>query len=397
MRRIYLQKAKSQVARSNTIRDINRQIVLNYVREREPISRAEIARQTELQRSTISTLVDSLILEGFIEEIGAGASTGGRKPKLLRLKRNEAVAIGVDITPTKTTIAIADLAGRILEKESFPTSPDKDEVYREIISRLKIICENLQNPTVKIGISIPGIVDQNAGIVSYVPFFAWKDWRIKEQIETELGLSVVIDNDANALALAELWFSKSEMSGIKNFISVLVAEGIGTGIIFDGQVYRGQNGTAGEFGHMIVGSESLIECSCGSSRCWEAFASNKALAAKYAQANGTGNIEIEEIFSKLQAKDETARKVIEDFINYLGRGIANLIVGLSPEIVVISGKITKIWSLIEEDLDRVIGTSIKQKLPKTKITASALGDEPTIIGAISLSLVGKFASINQGF
>lgn len=394
MRRIYLQKAKSQVARSNTIRDINRQIVLNYVREREPISRAEIARQTELQRSTISTLVDSLIDEGFIEETGAGASTGGRKPKLLRLKRNEAVAIGVDITPTKTTIATADLAGRILERESFPTSPNSDEVYREIISRLKKINQKLNNPTTKIGVSIPGIVDQNAGIVTYVPFFHWKNWKIKEQITEELGLPVVIDNDANALALAELWFSKSEMNGIKNSISVLVADGIGTGIVFDGQIYRGQNGTAGEFGHMIVGSESLIECSCGSRKCWEAFASNKAVIAKYLKSTGKESVEIEEIFSKFQEGDEIAREIVHNFIDYLGRGIANLIVGLSPETVIISGKVTKIWKLIENELNEVISTSIKQKLPKTKIMASTLGDEPTIMGAVSLSLVGKFASTN---
>lgn len=394
MRRIYLQKAKSQVARSNTIRGINRQIVLNYVREREPISRAEIARQTALQRSTISTLVDSLIDEGFIEETGAGVSTGGRKPKLLHLKRNEAVAVGVDITPTMTTIATADLAGQILEKESFPTSANAEEVYEEIISRLKKLNEKLDNPTIKIGVSIPGIVDQTAGIVSYVPFFAWKDWKIKEQITKELGLSVVIDNDANALALAELWFSRSEMSRIKNFISVLVAEGIGTGIIFDGQIYRGQNGASGEFGHMIVGDDSLIECSCGSRKCWEAFASNKAIIAKYLELTNEQNVNLEEIFLQLKSGNEIARQIIQDFVGYLGRGIANLIVGLSPEMVIISGKVTKIWSLIEKDLETVIESSIKQKLPKTRIFASTLGDTPTIMGAISLSLVGKFASVN---
>ncbi|CAN5307302.1 xylose repressor [soil metagenome] len=395
MRRIYLQKAKAQVARSNTIRDINRQIVLNYVREREPISRAEIARQTALQRSTISNLVESLIAEDFIEEIGAGISTGGRKPKLLRLKRNDAVAIGVDITPTLTTIAIADLAGHILEKEDFPTSPNSQEVYAEIISRLKKINERLDNPTIKIGVSIPGIVDQTAGIVTYVPFFEWKNWKIKEQITDELGLSVVIDNDANALALAELWFSKSEMSRIKNFITVLVADGIGTGIVFDGQVYRGQNGASGEFGHMIVGEESLIECSCGSRKCWEAFASNKAIIAKFAELTTQHNIEnIEYIFSQFRAGDETAGRIIKEFIGYLGRGIANMIVGLSPETVIVSGKVTKIWTLIEKDLKEVIKTNIKQKLPETKITASTLGDNPTIMGAISLSLVGKFASTN---
>lgn len=117
MRRINLRKA--QAAHLNTIRDINRQIVLNYVREREPISRAEIARETELQRSTISAIVDSLTEEGLIEEVGEGESTGGRRPTLLRLRTAGAMALGVAITPTLTTVATSDLAGRIVEQREF--------------------------------------------------------------------------------------------------------------------------------------------------------------------------------------------------------------------------------------------------------------------------------------
>ena len=112
MRRLDLKKA--QAARLNTIRDINRQIVLNYVREREPISRAEIARETELQRSTISAIVESLKTEGLVEEIGEGESTGGRRPTMLRLRTAGAMALGVAITPTRTTIATSDLAGRVI-------------------------------------------------------------------------------------------------------------------------------------------------------------------------------------------------------------------------------------------------------------------------------------------
>src|SRR6195256_117566 len=111
MRRLDLRK--TQAARLNTIRDINRQIVLNYVREREPISRAEIARETNLQRSTISAIVEALKLEGLVEEIGEGESTGGRRPTLLRLRTAGAMALGVAITPTRTTVATSDLAGRV--------------------------------------------------------------------------------------------------------------------------------------------------------------------------------------------------------------------------------------------------------------------------------------------
>ncbi len=126
MKKIYLHKVKNQIARPNTIRGINKQIVLNYIRDRAPISRAEIARKTALQRSTISAIVEDLQLDGLIEETGTSDSSGGRKPTLLRLKTGTPVAIGIDITPRKTTVALADLAGQILRRQTFPTSPDVD-------------------------------------------------------------------------------------------------------------------------------------------------------------------------------------------------------------------------------------------------------------------------------
>src|SRR5215210_7774879 len=135
MRRINLKKAS--VARPNTIRDINRQIVLNYVRERGPISRAEIARETELQRSTISAIVEALTAEGLVEEVGEGESTGGRRPTMLRLRTKEAMAIGVAITPTCTTVATSDLAGRIVEQEEFLTDPDPEKTLAELIDMVR--------------------------------------------------------------------------------------------------------------------------------------------------------------------------------------------------------------------------------------------------------------------
>jgi predicted NBD/HSP70 family sugar kinase len=391
MRRIYLQKAKTEVARSNTIRNINRQIVLNYVREREPISRAEIAKQTELQRSTVSAIVDSLVTEGFIKEIGVGESSGGRKPTLLQLRKDQPVAVGVDITPTTTSVALANLAGEILEQQSFQTSPDSEKTFEQIIKRLLKIKSKLKSDSVEIGVSVPGLVDAATGIVSYVPYFQWKHWNLKQKIERAAELPVVIDNDANAIALAELWFGGLEHT-VKNFVSVLVAEGIGTGIIFDGQIYRGNQGAAGEFGHMVVGSKNKVVCSCGSTQCWEAFASNKATLARFNDLTDHKAENIEEVFSLALEQNAEALKIVNETTRYLALGIVNLIVGLSPEIIVISGKITRIWSLIERQLLETVETNIRQKLPEIQIKASTLGEQPTLQGAISLSLIHKFAS-----
>src|SRR5215203_85022 len=169
MKRIYLQKARTQIARPNTIRDINKQIVLNYVRDRAPISRAEIARETALQRSTVSAIVDDLQDAGLIEDIGTGDSTGGRKPTLLRLRTGTPVAVGVDVTPQKTTIAIADLAGQVLELETFPTSANIEFMTAQIIEKVSGFAARYPDAELEVGISVPGIADQTQGKVLYIP------------------------------------------------------------------------------------------------------------------------------------------------------------------------------------------------------------------------------------
>ena len=397
MRRIDLKKA--QAARSSTIRDINRQIVLNYVRDREPISRDEIARETALQRSTVSTIVEELKAELLIEEIGAGKSTGGRRPTLLRLHAAGAIAIGVDIAPSYTTIATSDLAGRVLEREELPNVSRPDEMAARIIAAVtKLAADDAGERIAGVGVSLPGLVDTDTGRAIYIPYFKWRDWAIAEEIEAATGLKTIVDNDANAAALAELWFGRPEVSDARDFIMVLVAEGIGTGIVFDGQIYRGEQGAAGEFGHMIGGQQAPIACSCGNHDCWEAFSSERAAIARYEktmeeQGHAPRRATFDELVERACGGEQTAIDALSEAAHYLGIGISNLIVGLSPEAVVVGGKITRAWSLVAPALGETIQRSIRRGLPSARIVASTLGKQPTLMGAISLVLSRKFALV----
>ena len=393
MRRLDLRK--TQAARLNTIRDINRQIVLNYVREREPISRAEIARETALQRSTISAIVEALTEEGLIEEVGEGESTGGRRPTLLRLRTKEAIAVGVAITPTCTTIATSDLAGRIVEQEEFLTNPDPDKTLGEVISLITKLSVRNRGSIEAVGVSLPVLVDPSTGIAVYVPYFKWRDFEIDKQIGQAVGLPVIIDNDANAVALAELWFGRPEVSDARDFILVLVAEGVGTGIIFDGQVYRGLRGAAGEFGHMVIGTQAPVPCSCGNLDCWEAFASERAAVARYmklSEAEPPPHFGFRELVDRALRGEEHAKAALIETAHYLGIGISNLVVGFSPEAVVVGGEITRAWSLVEGALRETIDHSIRRGLTSAQIMPSALGEKPELRGALSLVLASKFAS-----
>ncbi len=393
MRRLDLRKA--QAARLNTIRDINRQIVLNYVREREPISRAEISRETELQRSTISAIVEDLKSEGLVEEIGEGESTGGRRPTLLRLRTAGAMAIGVAITPTRTTVATSDLAGRIVEQKEFLTDPDSDETLDQVIDLVREFSNRNNGAIEAVGVSLPGLVNQATGEAVYIPYFKWRDIPFAERISTAVGLPVIIDNDANAVAMAELWFGRPEVSDARDFILVLVAEGVGTGIIFDGQIYRGSIGAAGEFGHMIIGTQAPVPCSCGNRDCWEAFSSERSAMARYSKLSGqkkSSAFGFQELVDQALGGEAHAKAALIETALSLGVGISNLVVGFSPEAVVVGGEIVRAWPLVEDALQETIENSVRRGLPSATILPSTLGEKPTVRGALSLVLASKFAA-----
>ena len=393
MRRINLKSAN--VARSNTIRDINRQIVLNYVRERGPISRAVIARETALQRSTVSLIVDELRIDGLVEEIG-GESTGGRPPSLLSLRTADAVAIGVDLGTVRTILATSDLAGRVLEQEEFETKPLADEMLHEIVERARKLFRKNALTIEGIGISLPGLVNPEMDKLD-IPRFKWRDLPLAQELRTALEIPVSMDNDANAAALAELWFGRPEIREVRDFIMVLVEEGVGTGIVFDGQVYRGEAGAAGEFGHMTIGQGAPVACAYGSRECWESFSSERAALARYAKLAGSKegtSINCSQLIDLASRGDSSALEALKETAHYLGIGIANLIQGLAPEAVIVGGPIARAWPLISADVKSGVEGSICRSLSSTPVMASTLGPQPTLMGALSLVLASKFASVS---
>jgi predicted NBD/HSP70 family sugar kinase len=211
-------------------------------------------------------------------------------------------------------------------------------------------------------------------------------------ISQATGLPVTIDNDANAVGLAELWFGRPEVRDARDFIFVLVADGVGTGIIFDGQVYRGMRGAAGEFGHMIVGSDAPVPCSCGNDDCWEAFASERAAIARYNKLSGTNQApNFASLIDRALDGEQNAKTALTETARYLGIGISNLVVGLSPEAVIVGGAITRAWPLIEKALTEKIERSVRRGVPSARILRSTLSGDPTLKGALSLVLARKFA------
>jgi predicted NBD/HSP70 family sugar kinase len=394
VRRINLKRAN--VARSNTIRDINRQIILNYVREEGPISRADIAKVTALQRSTVSLIVEELLGTGLIEEI-YGESSGGRPPQLLSLRTSHAVAIGVDLGKKTTIVATTDLSGRLLEQEEFSTDKDFNKTIDRVIEIANHFKKKNDGSIEGIGMSLPGMVESWTGDVLLIPHLDWHRPKVAEIVRQATGLPVKIENDANAAALAELWFGRPEISNVRDFILVYITNGIGTGVVFDGQIYRGKGGVAGEFGHMTIGSNAPIACAAGSHNCWEAFASERAALARYTNLTTTrssnGKITFPDLVNLAMKGDDKAIAALKETAHYIGIGISNLIQGLSPEVTVIAGTIVRAWLLINEEIKAAAQSAICQGYPSVNIMPSTLGSYPTLMGAFSLVLADKFASV----
>jgi predicted NBD/HSP70 family sugar kinase len=229
-----------------------------------------------------------------------------------------------------------------------------------------------------------------------VPHFKWHQVALAKEMSAAIKLPVTADNDANAAALAELWFGRPEVQETRDFIMVLVDEGLGTGIVFDGQVYRGEFGSAGEFGHMTIGTGAPIACASGSHSCWESFASERAALARYSKLDGAENghheVSFKELVERALKHENNARAALRETAHYLGVGISNLIKGLSPQAVIVSGSIVRAWPLIFEDITKAVAENICLGLPPVRVIASTLGAQPTLMGALSLVLASKFAS-----
>ena len=323
------------------VRDINRRIVLNLIRTRQPISRADLSRVSGLQRSTISLIVEQLIEENWVLEGPTGRLPRGRRPTFLRLN-DERVIIGVDIRPLQTTVALADANGKFISQETVATSPNWKVALAGLIDsilRMKKACRGKMIEG--IGISLPGRFDQTSDRLVFAPNLAWRDVDLRNPIVQETGLEVELENAANACVLAAVWFD--HMEEVRNLVVVTVSEGIGTGVLANGQLVRGLNGMAGEFGHVPLDLQGPV-CGCGSRGCWEVFASNRAALRYYlAEGGEPGGLSFPDLLSRAEQGDTRAARALETMAHYLGRGMRMIVAGLAPERIVVVGDLTRSW------------------------------------------------------
>ncbi|HZY62250.1 MAG TPA: ROK family transcriptional regulator, partial [Edaphobacter sp.] len=348
-------------ASNKTPRRINRNLLFNFIRTRPSVSRADLARLSGLQRSTVSLIVEELIADRWVLEGATGRLPRGRRPTMIKLNDHRAV-IALDIHPSRTTVAVADLGGKIVAQNVIVLPADAGKALTAIVSAIrKLIAAHKEKSFDGIGICLPGRTDLHLQKLIFAPNLKWPVVSIKSRIQRSTGLRVEMDNVANACALSEVWFGDSD--GMHDLVVVNISEGIGTGIFANGQLLRGDNGMAGEFGHVQIDPEGPL-CACGNRGCWETLASNRAALRYYSELNPSTSVDSFDVLLKLaQTGDKKAISALEKMAFQLGRGIRMITSALAPNEIVIVGDVTAAWHTFGPIVEAELKKHSLSKLP----------------------------------
>lgn len=377
------------------VRDINQTIFLHLIRERQPISRADIAKYTGLRAGTVSAIVNRLIKNNFVYEGTEGPSSGGRPPKNLFINAESFYVLAIDIGVSDTAFAVSDFNGRIIHQSSILTEGNPEQFLNKLADNIKNLIDS-QYPRAKfgaVGVSVPGLIDRETGTLETSPNLEWKNVPIKQILSDHLNLPVFVENDANAAAFSELWYGPLNEANVRTLLFVLVVEGLGTGLIINGELHVGSRLGLGGFGHMSIDPNGEL-CSCGRRGCWETFASERATVERFHRATtkqGLPVIELNDLISLANKNDEMAVQSLKITAEYLGEGISNLAHGLYPETVVIGGNITAAWDLIEPIIKKRLRSRYILSPEQIRIRPASL-QRPSLFGAIPIALQNCFYS-----
>ncbi|WP_244527507.1 ROK family transcriptional regulator [Lihuaxuella thermophila] len=389
------------------MKSLNKSTILNLVRLKGPISRAEIAKITKLTPPTVTNIVAELLDSELIVESDLGASTGGRKPIMLNINSSRFYVIGIYARANKIDAAIANICGKIIYQleGNVPESPTKEQ-FLESLKAMVAKCVELARtdgqPVLGIGVGMHGLVDPQKGESIYATHLNLRQIPIKQFLETEFNIPVLVENDVRALALAESWFGQGR--DLANFICVNVSTGVGAGIILDHKLYHGSSFAAGEVGHIPIDVEGP-QCRCGNYGCLEAFASGPGMVLRMQKAILLGEktsvwqkakgdlsqITGEMIYEAALEGDRPAMEVLADTGRYLGIGLANLINLFNPSKIILHGGIARAGSLVIDPLKEVVmARALTDSVKQVSIVTSNLGKQAAVVGAFTLVLKKLF-------
>ena len=382
---------------------MNRSMVFDLIRRKGPISRAEIARTIGLSIPTVMKITEEFSHKQFVQDVGKGESSGGKRPELLELVPDSKYIIGVGVGRSKTNVLMMNLAGEVFIREIMETGGTAvPEVW---ISRLIQVIENViresglsMKQILGMGIGMPGILDEKSGKVLFSPDFKWENVDMLTPIRERFKMDITIENANRALAMGEYYFGAGVDS--RNFLVVNLGHGIGSAIMREGEFYRGSSGSSGEIGHIIL-EKNGPKCNCGNLGCLEAIASGNAIArdAKIALLEGNATkimelvnedinrIEAKTVFEAARLGDRLAIQITERAMQYIGIGLANYINLLDPDLIILFGGLTNAGDIFLKKVKEVLRErQMKFAGRQVKLVISQMGENGTAVGSASLVL-----------
>lgn len=394
---------------SEDLRRHNRALLLELIRIRGSVSRAELARIAQLRMPVVTRITEELSEEGLIQEVGSGPSTGGRRPTLFGLVPEAHCALGLNIGTRTLTAVATDLNASVKKQMSVPS--EMAEGPEALMGRVReVLGEMIQGSSdelgeaLGVGMALPGPIvgsgDSREAGFNPPSYPEWGEIQIGRLIEEEFGLPVLLDNDAKAAALGEHLFGAGQ--GVRNMFYLIAHRGVGGAVMMDGVLYRGANGGAGEIGHSAIDLDGP-RCGCGRYGCLEAFAGRAAIASRASRAlklaggkqlagRDPHEVSAEDVIEAGLAGDELAARILEETGEYLGVGISTVVNMFNPELVVVGGSTMKAGDLILGPAREVAEKrALSDMAERVRIVAGDLDEDAGAIGAVALVLRELFA------
>lgn len=383
------------------IKKINKSIVLETIRRQSPLSRAQLSSLTGLHKATVSSLVHELMDSHLVYEIGTGPSSGGRKPVMLLFNRAAGYSIGIDLGVNYILTVLTDLEGKIIRESHSPLKEQSlDYVLKQLMEAIRSMIQAApESPygIIGIGIGVPGIVGDHSTLVM-APNLDWREVDLLTPIKAEFGLPVSIDNEANAGAVGEKYFGAGR--SVSDMLYISIGIGIGSGMIINGELFRGFSGSSGEIGHMSIQATGP-KCKCGNQGCWELYASEQALLKQASALLGEDTFRLDmqgihQLDTLIELAQQGHKGIIQLFSELgeaIGTGINNLINIVNPELVIIGNRMILAESWIKPSMLQTIeNRSLLYFRNGTQVKFSDLGNYSAVLGAAHFAIAHFFSN-----
>ncbi len=394
------------LAKRGTSREINRQIALTLIRAHQPVSRADLSRLMETNRANVTFIVNELLEEKMVREGDQGSEkVRGRKPTFLYVNSNKSYAVAVDVRASRTFLMFTDAIGKqISDILSFPTESDLNKFVQNLSKNIKknVPISVKESSCEGIGIVIPGMVNRKTGVVLNAPTLGWRDINLLAPLQSEFtDVEIHLENSGKACALSQIWMKRNHFPLSNDIVFVSVSDGVGVGVVINGELMRGKHNTAGEFAHIPLNIDGP-SCFCGANGCWEAYISNLATLSRYfgrsltkrePQTLENAAFTIEDLITRARGGDAKAVTALHSTARYLGLGLASVINVIDPFCVYIGGEITEAWDLIEPQVREAIKErTLTKDLGLTQIRIVPATEHPRLRGAVALVTAPAFAA-----